>query len=115
MPTSRDFERVDYDVEKILYPDEVNDSIGQLSSTNQHEGGLMVHRVHTNLTDTLEFHSDVKNKFEAIPTEKGITTSIDMTPTNDEKTEGISTDSEEEVKKESRFGLFFKRHRVWFQ
>jgi hypothetical protein len=115
MPTPRKFEHVDFDVEKSLYLDEANDSIGQLSANNHSDGGLMVHRVHTNLTDTLESHSDVKHQPEQIATEKGMTTSIDMTPTNNEKAEAISTDSEELVKKESKFGLFYKRHRVWFQ
>lgn len=112
MPGSREFDRVDYDLEKTLYPDEPN---AEGTSTPDH---LMVHRLHTNLTDTLESHSDVKQAPRPAPiTEKGMTTSIDMPQQKDDKASvEISTDDgEDEIKKDSKFSLFYKRHKVWFQ
>ena len=74
----------------------------------------MVHRSNTNVTDTLENHSDVRNKTNNF--EKATTTSIDMLPTQDEKNENFSnTDDEEEVKNPSKFSLFYQRHTRWFQ
>ncbi|KAL0137238.1 H+/nucleoside cotransporter [Mucor lusitanicus] len=111
MPGSREFDRVDYDLEKTLYPDEPN---AEGTSTPDH---LMVHRLHTNLTDTLESHSDVKQAPRPAPiTEKGMTTSIDMPQQKDDKASvEISTDDgEDEIKKDSKFSLFYKRHKVWF-
>lgn len=112
MPGSREFDRVDYNLEKTLYPDE---PIAEGTSAPDH---LMVHRLHTNLTDTLESHSDVKHTPPpATISEKGMTTSIDM-PQNDEKASfEISTDDdgEDEVKRDSKLSLFYKRHKVWFQ
>lgn len=75
----------------------------------------IIYRVHTNLTDTLESHTDIKNTPKPIIIEKGVATSIDMGAINDNHTEAIITDNKEERKKESKFGLFYRRHRIWFQ
>ena len=113
MPGSREFDRVDYDLEKTLYPDEP--IVAEGTSMPDH---LMVHRLHTNLTDTLESHSDVKHaRSPATATEKGMTTSIDMPKIDEKASLEISTDEdgEDEVKRDSKLGLFYKRHKVWFQ
>ncbi|KAI9356811.1 Na+ dependent nucleoside transporter C-terminus-domain-containing protein [Pilaira anomala] len=76
----------------------------------------MVHRVNTNLTETLETHSDVKKK----PTDakKGLATAIDIPSRLDEKIEtypDIKEEQEEEqVKKTTWFKLFYMRHLPWF-
>lgn len=78
------------------------------------EDHLMVHRLHTNLTDTLESHSDVKKK--PANYEKGTSTAIDIPSSQDEKVEEVSTDEpDEEVKNPSKFSLFYRRHLPWFQ
>lgn len=89
----------------------------QEEGVTQTDDNLMIYRTHTNLTDTLEHHSDVKNKANADNIEKGYTTAIDIpsSSTNDEKAEQLSQDSEEEVKKVSRLTLFYRRHLKWFQ
>lgn len=74
----------------------------------------MVHRVHTNLTDTLESHSDVKQK----PSEKGSSTAINIPSTLDEKAEVYSDsqgEGEEEKKKPGKIALFYQKHLPWFQ
>lgn len=72
----------------------------------------LMHRTHTNLTDTLESHSDVKKPVQ----EKCTTTAIDIPSTLDEKNEVFSDCNESEhVKKASKLGLFYKRHLPWFQ
>lgn len=113
MPGSREFDRVDYDLEKTLYPDE---PIVEGTSTPDH---LMVHRLNTNLTDTLESHSDVKHAPppHGTATEKGMTTAIAMPQIDEKASLEISTDDdgEDEVKRDSKLSLFYKRHKVWFQ
>ncbi|GAA5796581.1 Na+ dependent nucleoside transporter C-terminus-domain-containing protein [Helicostylum pulchrum] len=72
-----------------------------------------VHRVHTNLTDTLESHSDVKQK----PSEKGSSTAINIPSTLDEKAEAYSDsqgEEEEEKKKPGKIALFYQKHLPWF-
>lgn len=96
-------------------------SIDENVMTQQHQDAthtdenLMVHRLHTSLSDTLESHSDVKNKSTSANIEKGTTTAIDMPPSQNEKGEEYSTDGEEEIKKPSKFSLFYQRHLPWFQ
>lgn len=77
------------------------------------QDNLMVHRTNTNLSDTLDSHSDVKKPI----TEKSTTTAIDIPACHDDKDEVFSSDCHEEeyVKKVSKFGLFYQRHLPWFQ
>lgn len=88
-----------------------------MSTHNNQPSGVpaednLMHRTHTNLTDTLDFHSDVKTPVN----EKCTTTAIDIPSTLDEKDE-ISSDCHEpeHVKKVSKLGLFYRRHLPWFQ
>lgn len=78
---------------------------------------IMVHRVNTNLTETLETHSDVKKK--PTDTEKASATAIDIPSRLDEKTETYSDikeeQEEEHVKKTTWLKLFYMRHLPWFQ
>ncbi|KAI8084105.1 Na+ dependent nucleoside transporter C-terminus-domain-containing protein [Gilbertella persicaria] len=68
----------------------------------------MVYRTQSNLTETLESHSDVKGQ-----NEKATSTAIDMPSTISEQ--GSSTiDEEEIIKKDTWLSLFYKRHRPWF-
>jgi DNA-binding transcriptional regulator GbsR (MarR family) len=90
----------------------------QEEGVSQTDENLMVHRMNTNLTDTLESYSDVKKKVNPHNVEKGHTTAIDIPhsdATTDEKSEQLSQDSEEEVKEVSRLTLFYRRHLKWFQ
>ncbi|CAO3635031.1 unnamed protein product [Mucor hiemalis] len=83
----------------------------QVSTHN--EDNLMVHRLHTNLTDTLESHSDVKKNTNNY--EKGASTAIDIPSSQNEKVDEVSTDEQdEEVKNPSKFSLFYQRHIRWF-
>lgn len=105
----RDFERVDYDIEKTLYPDPPNESFNEMNASHQIEKSMMMHRVPT-------------EPLEEIPSlQKGETprmnTSIESNPSRNLE-EGVSTDDEdgdEEKKQKSKFALFYNRHRVWFQ
>ncbi|KAI9470100.1 MAG: Na+ dependent nucleoside transporter C-terminus-domain-containing protein [Benjaminiella poitrasii] len=80
--------------------------------TNNNE---VVHRIHTNITDTLESHSDMKHTTNDEKTDNAMTTAIDMTSastTEDDSTSvEISTDDEEEPKKSSVFHRYYRRYR----
>lgn len=111
-PTKRDFDRVDYDIEKTLYPDPPNDAFNELNASHQVEKSYMMHRVPT---ESLEEIPSLRKEEPA-----AISTSIDMT-TTPHNAEAISTDDDddddddEEKKKKSKFHVFRQRHKKWFQ
>lgn len=95
--------------------DSIDENIHADQQVSVHnEDNLMVHRLHTNLTDTLESHSDVKKNTNNY--EKGASTAIDIPSSQNEKVDEVSTDEQdEEVKNPSKFSLFYQRHIRWFQ
>jgi hypothetical protein len=93
--TKRDFERVDYDIEKTLYPDPPNDSFNELNASHQIEKSMMMHRVPT------------AEPLEEIPSMQKDSTSIESP--------GEDDDGDHEKKQISKFSLFYNRHKMWFQ
>lgn len=106
-PQKRDFERVDYDIEKTLYPDPPNEEYNEINASHQIEKSVMMHRVPT---ESLEEIPSLKKGEENA-------TSLESAPSRNLE-EGFSTDDDdhdEEKKNRSKFSLFYSRHRVWFQ